>query len=157
VPLETIGTDRRLVEGTTAEAAEHYLKSWFAQEKGPDGKSYAPQKAYGYQAPPLDGVWATAPYLHNGSLPTVHDVLSSKTRPKIFTRSYRNEEEDYDQERLGWKVRVLEQSPDAKMSAFERRKVYDTTQPGRGNGGHSFGDHFTDDERRAVIEYLKTL
>ena len=44
-----------------------------------------------------------------------------------------------------------------KIEALERRKVYDTTQPGRGNGGHTFGDDLTEDERRAVIEYLKTL
>jgi len=40
---------------------------------------------------------------------------------------------------------------------IERRKIYDTTQLGRGNGGHPFGDELTEDERMAVIEYLKTL
>lgn len=40
---------------------------------------------------------------------------------------------------------------------IDRRKVYDTTQPGRGNGGHLFGDGLTEGERIAVIEYLKTL
>ena len=43
------------------------------------------------------------------------------------------------------------------LPAIERRKVYDTTQPGRSNTGHTFGDKFTDDERMAVIEYLKAL
>ena len=42
-------------------------------------------------------------------------------------------------------------------SAAERRKVYDTTLPGRSNGGHTFGDKLTEEERAAVIEYLKTL
>jgi mono/diheme cytochrome c family protein len=157
VPLDVIGTDRRLAEGTTPEAAEHYLKSWFAQEKRPDGKPYPKQTVRGYQAPPLDGVWATAPYLHNGSVPTLDAVLNSKTRPKIFTRSYRTEKEDYDSAKGGWKITVLEQAPDPKMPALGRRKIYDTTQPGRDNGGHTFGDDFTDAERRAVIEYLKTL
>ena len=46
---------------------------------------------------------------------------------------------------------------DPALPARERRKVYDTTQPGRSNGGHTYGDDLTDDERRAVIEYLKTL
>ncbi len=157
VPLETIGTDRRLAEGTTAQAASHYVKSWFAQEKGPDGKPFPPQKIRGYQAPPLDGVWASAPYFHNGSAPTVYHVLDSKARPKIFTRSYRTDKEDYDAEKLGWKITVLDRPAEAKMPALERRKIYDTTQPGRTNGGHTFGDRFTDAERRAVIEYLKTL
>jgi hypothetical protein len=111
----------------------------------------------GYQAPPLDGVWATAPYFHNGSVPTVYQVLNSKARPKVYTRSYRTEKEDYDPTRLGWKITVLDGSPDSKLSGFERRKIYDTTQPGRGNSGHPFGDKLTDDERMAVIEYLKTL
>jgi hypothetical protein len=111
----------------------------------------------GYQAPPLDGLWATAPYLHNGSVPTVHDVLKSGSRPKVFTRSFRGEEEDYDRRKLGWKVTVLGGPPAPDLPAIERRKVYDTSQPGRGNGGHTFGDRLTDDERMAVIEYLKTL
>lgn len=157
VPLEIIGTDRRLAEGTTAENIEHYLKSWLAQEKGPDGKPFPVQTIRGYQAPPLDGVWATAPYFHNGSAPTIYHVLNSKARPKMFTRSYRTEEEDYDKQKLGWKVTLLDQSPDAKMSAIERRKIYDTTLPGRNNSGHTFGDGLTEPERRAVIEYLKTL
>jgi hypothetical protein len=111
----------------------------------------------GYQAPPLDGVWATAPYFHNGSAPTVYHVLNSKARPKVFTRSYRTGEEDYDPVRLGWKVTELERSPGPEMSEFERRKIYDTTLPGRHNGGHLYGDELSEDERLAVIEYLKTL
>jgi hypothetical protein len=157
VPLAEIGTDRRLAEGTTTEAAEHYLKSWFAQEKGPGGKPFPPQKIVGYQAPPLDGVWATAPYFHNGSSPTLYHALNSKARPKIFTRSYRTDKEDYDADKVGWKIRVLDQPPDAKLPGIERRKIYDTTQPGRSNGGHTFGDEFSEEQRRAVIEYLKTL
>ncbi|MBM4071638.1 MAG: c-type cytochrome [Planctomycetes bacterium] len=156
VPLDVIGTDRRRFDGISRAFGEHYNKSWFGEEK----RGNQPLKAMtsdGYQAPPLDGVWATAPYFHNGSAPTVHDVLNSKNRPKIFTRSYRTDAEDYDQIKLGWKVRVLDKGADASMSPYESRKIYDTTLPGRGNAGHTFGDHFTDAERRAVIEYLKTL
>ena len=90
-------------------------------------------------------------------MPTVYHVLNSKARPKIFTRSFRTGKEDYDAVNLGWKVRVLERGPDPQLPAYERRKVYDTTQPGRGNGGHPFGDELTEEQRRAVIEYLKTL
>ena len=157
IPLEQIGTDPRLVHGTTLAQAEHFLKSWFADERWPDKKSYPMQTVHGYQAPPLDGVWATAPYFHNGAAPTVYHVLNSKARPKVFTRSYRTEREDYDIEKMGWKIQVLDQPGDMKMSGLERRKFYDTTQPGRSNAGHTFGDQLTDDERRAVIEYLKTL
>lgn len=153
VPIETIGTDRKRFEGLSPKVAEHYNKTWFGREKGL--KDYGGPT--GYQAPPLDGIWATAPYFHNGSAPTVYHVLNSKARPKIFTRSFRTAIKDYDEEKLGWKIQVLPRGPDPKLPAYERRKVYDTTQPGRGNGGHTFGDHLDDAQRRAVIEYLKTL
>ena len=155
VDIDVIGTDRSRFEGFSPKVGEHYNKSWFAKEKGEEG--YKTHETAGYQAPPLDGVWATAPYLHNGSLPTLHDVLNSKTRPKIFTRSFKTGAEDYDQTKVGWKVRVLERGPDDSVPGPERRKIYDTTQPGRGNGGHTFGDDLTEPQRRAVIEYLKTL
>jgi mono/diheme cytochrome c family protein len=158
VPIEKIGTDRTRHEGIAAAWGDYYNKSWFAQEKRPDGQvGYKTQVSPGYQAPPLDGVWATAPYFHNGSVPTIHGVLNSKTRPKVYTRSFRTGKEDYDAVDLGWKVRLVAPDAGAKLPPLERRKIYDTTQPGRGNGGHTFGDHLTDAERRAVLEYLKTL
>jgi hypothetical protein len=85
----------------------------------------------------------------------VYHLLNSKSRPRVFTRSFRTGAEDYDPVKLGWKT----QDPEAKgnLSPFERRKIYDTTRPGRGNGGHTFGDDLTEEERMAVIEYLKTL
>jgi hypothetical protein len=151
IPLKVIGTDRRRYEGITARFGEYYNKSWFAGD-------YKAMASDGYQAPPLDGIWATAPYLHNGSVPTVYHLLNSRTRPKLFTRSYRTGQEDYDAKKLGWKIKVLEKAPDPeKTPAIELRKVYDTTAPGRGNGGHTFGDKLSEDERMAVIEYLKTL
>jgi mono/diheme cytochrome c family protein len=150
VSLDVIGTDPSRFHGITQRFGEHYNKSWFGQE-------LPVQAVAGYQAPPLDGIWATAPYFHNGSVPTVYDVLNSKARPRIYTRSFRTGIYDYDPVKLGWKVQVLERGAEVRSSAFERRKIYDTSRPGRGNGGHTFGDHLTDRERRAVIEYLKTL
>jgi hypothetical protein len=151
-----IGTDPNVAEALTPEAGEHYAKSWFGQETGPNGEPYLIQSD-GYQAPPLDAIWATAPYLHNGSAPTVYHVLNSKARPKIYTRSYRTQREDYDPVKLGWKLAVLDAPPAPSLPAIERRKIYDTTQPGRSNSGHTFGDKLTEEERMAVIEYLKTL
>jgi mono/diheme cytochrome c family protein len=157
VPIDEIGTDRTRFDGFTQKWADYYNQSWLAKEKHAGGVGYPVTPAKGYQAPPLDGIWATAPYFHNGSAPTVYDVLHSKTRPKIFTRSFKTDLDAYDAVKLGWKVKVLEGGPDPGLPAVERRKVYDTTQPGRGNGGHTFGDDLTDEQRRAVIEYLKTL
>jgi hypothetical protein len=58
--------------------------------------------------------------------------------------------------RLGWKFTVTGPA-DPGLPPRERRKIYDTTLPGRANTGHTYGDDLTDEERMAIIEYLKTL
>lgn len=158
IPLDEIGTDPARYEGIKRLFGEEYLASWFGQEKNNWSVYGRPiAETAGYQAPPLDGIWATAPYFHNGSCPTLLDVLNSRIRPKIFTRTYRTGKEDYDPVRVGWKVQPLDRPPSSSLPAIERRKVYDTSQPGRSNEGHTYGDHLSDDERMALIEYLKTL
>jgi len=158
VPIDTIGTDRTRLDGLSEQSGVFYNGSWFAHEKpGWLAGEFPARATGGYQAPPLDGIWATAPYFHNGSVPTVYHVLNSKSRPKIYARSFRTDEADFDPMNLGWKIQELDKGADPALPAIERRKIYDTTQPGRGNGGHTFADHLTDDERKAVIEYLKTL
>jgi hypothetical protein len=97
-----------------------------------------------WTARPLDGVWATAPYLHNGSVPTLHDLLlPPQQRPPRFAVGQR----EYDPAKVGY-VAV----PDA-----EARFVFDTSLPGNGNGGHTYGTTLQEAERRALLEYLKTL
>ena len=157
VDLDVIGTDPTRALGISVAAREHYERSWFGQERGPDGRLLGVQNHRGYQAPPLDGVWATAPYFHNGSVPTVYHVLNSKARPRIFTRSYRTGGEDYDPVRLGWKIRPVDATTAERLPPRQRRLIYDTRLPGRGNGGHTFGDRLSESERLALIEYLKTL
>jgi mono/diheme cytochrome c family protein len=157
VPLDVIGTDPNRFYGISAKWGQYYNQSWFAQKELGTGIAYPVQATNGYQAPPLDGIWATAPYLHNGSVPTLHHLLSSKTRPMIFTRSYQTDAASYDKEHVGWKVQVLQQGADPTLPLHEQRKVYDTRLPGRSNAGHTFGDSLSEDERRALIEYLKTL
>jgi mono/diheme cytochrome c family protein len=154
VPLDEIGTDPKRFEGIGDKFGEAYNASWFAREE-PEGYPVVATK--GYQAPPLDGVWATAPYLHNGSVPTLYHVLKSDARPKLFTRSYRTGEADYDPVKVGWKYQDLPGLPNVKLHPHEERKYYDTSRPGRSNAGHTYGDHLTDEQRMAVIEYLKTL
>jgi hypothetical protein len=120
-----------------------FNNSWFAQN--PNSAQLVPGN--GYIAPPLDGIWITAPYLHNGSVPTIEAVLNSKIRPTYWSRDF--DKAEYDYEHIGWKYEQQEK-PDGK-------KVYNTTLPGYGNYGHYFGDKLSNDERKAVIEYLKTL
>lgn len=158
VKLDEIGTDPNRFNGLTAAFGEYYNRTWFAKERtGWIYDDFAARPTDGYQAPPLDGIWATAPYLHNGSVPTVYHLLKSDERPRLYTRSFRTGKEDYDAEKLGWKITLLDAPPSDALPAIERRRVYDTSQPGRRNTGHVYGDHLTDAERRAVIEYLKTL
>lgn len=142
VALETIETDPYYARNfsTKMHLATWYNDSWYGQS---EPKSYVVPMD-GYIAPPLDGVWATAPYFHNASVPTIDAVLNSKTRPTYWRRI---DELDYD--KVGWKYQ--------KRKKGRNRKTYDTTLPGYGNQGHYFGDEFTDSERMAVIEYLKTL
>lgn len=157
VPLDEIGTDRKRYDGITADFGHYYNSTWFAMpERAGAGKAYPAKPSVGYQAPPLDGIWATAPYLHNGCAPTIYHVLNSKARPTCFTRSFTTSADDYDSERVGWKYREVAPA-DPKMPARERRKIYDTRLPGRGNAGHTYGDDLTEEQRKAVIEYLKTL
>ncbi len=157
VPLKQIGTDPHRYHGLTAAFREAYNQSWFGQEcMGWFADDHSLRQTQGYQAPPLDGVWATAPYFHNGSVPTVYQVLNSKARPERFTRSFGTTKQDYDSQRLGWKYQTVSQVA-PNLSPFEKRKIYDTRQVGRGNAGHTFADHLSDAERFAIIEYLKTL
>lgn len=157
VPLDVVGTDRRRFDGLEDRFGVYYDQTWFAREHaGWLAHGYQAIKASGYQAPPLDGVWATAPYFHNGSVPTIYGVLTSSARPKRFTRSFRTGAEDYDSVRLGWRCREVPAGA-SNPEDQRRRKVYDTSQPGRGNLGHNFGDCLTEPEKMAIIEFLKTL
>ncbi len=158
IPLEEIGTDPKRHAGVAIDYGRAYSESWFGKEKNGwflDGKPL--RWTPGYQAPPLDGIWATAPYLHNGSVPTLYDVLNSKSRPRLYTRSFKTDEADYDKEKVGWKVTELTAPASDKPPPIEQRKIYDTTKPGRSNSGHTYGDGLTEEERGEVIEYLKQL
>ena len=162
IPVEKVGTDATLLNYyeqlyERTEEREAYTNSWLFSERGPDGKSYHGLNRGGYQAPPLHGVWATAPYFHNGSVPTIYHVLNSETRPSIYQPSFDLTADGYDQERLGLKFAELEKTPPDDVPLYERRKVTDTTKMGRGNQGHRFGDKLNDQQRTALVEYLKTL
>ena len=145
IPASLIGTDSALYKANYSEPQfiDWFNKSWFSQ--GDHAARLEPFE--GYIAPPLDGIWISAPYLHNGSVPTIEALLNSKLRPKFWSRDFDNPQYNY--EKLGWKFTV--ESKSASTS------TYNTTLPGYGNYGHYFGDAFSDTERKAVIEYLKTL
>jgi mono/diheme cytochrome c family protein len=145
IPESMIGTDSFLNRSNYqySDLIDWYNRSWFSKGEYPAKLS----PFNGYIAPPLDGVWITAPYFHNGSVPTIEAVLNSKLRPTYWTRSF--DSTNYDYKKLGWQFQSL--------SAAGNKYIYNTTLAGYGNYGHYFGDQLTDEQRRAVIEYLKTL
>jgi mono/diheme cytochrome c family protein len=122
----------------------------------------------GYIAPPLVGIWTSAPYFHNGSVPTVEAVLNSKIRPEIWRRQLRDPYA-YDLDRLGliyqpltrsqYKASAENAANSHPMSeiALDHGATYDAASFGHGNMGHTFGDSLTSEERSAVIEFLKSL
>lgn len=151
IDLPTIGTDNALATGAGQFATDYV--TWFNESFY--GKIAKLDPQLGYVAPPLDGIWASAPYFHNGSVPTVAAVLESGARPAFWTRSF--DSNDYTEVGLGWNYTALPAGQDAEPSASKRKLILDTTKTGYGNGGHTFGDALSADERAAVIEYLKTL
>ena len=127
---------------------------WFNTSFYGGGRSLQ-QPALGYVAPPLDGIWATAPYLHNGSVPTLAALLDGEARPTRWR--FDGDHPDYDQTALGWNYRRLQQGRRQYASLEEQKWVYDSTRPGFSNQGHDYGNLLSDDERGALLEYLKTL
>jgi mono/diheme cytochrome c family protein len=96
-----------------------------------------------YLARPLTGVWATAPYLHNGSVPNLWHLLHPAQRPAEFIVGNR----EYDPERVGY-------------STGGNGWTFDTRQPGNSNIGHAgdkYGTNLTEDQKAALLEYLKTI
>ena len=93
-----------------------------------------------YWAPPLNGIFASSPYLHNGSVPTLEDLLSAPDeRPSRF----RTGSNAIDPVKVGLK----------DAGSF----VYDTSEPGKGNGGHLYGTNLPIRGKRALLEYLKSI
>jgi hypothetical protein len=96
---------------------------------------------------PLDGVWLRSPYLHNGSVPTLRDLLEVPLkRPQAFYRGY----DVFEQKNVGFVSNV----------ASEGNKQYfkfDTTLPGNSNSGHLYGIDLSSEEKEALVEYMKKL
>lgn len=103
-------------------------------------KSAAPLN-YIYKGRPLNGIWATAPYLHNGSVPNLDELLKKpeKRVTKFFVGS-----REFVPENVGFRI-------DAGTFQF------DTAQPGNSNGGHDYDIEFSPDQRSQLIEYMKSL
>jgi len=221
VPLETIGTDPVYSTALTEDQAElgsKYMFALYSETYGKDQdctiqtrEALRGSRKLGYLAPPLHGIWATAPYFHNGSVPDIWGVLQPAERPVIWRRvstPAAPEQEGkvvmgfdnnflraYDPQKLGWKYDAIQceggflfpdcdvngptpqqqfqnaanasssfsynlsTAPSMAMSQaqIEKRKIFNTYDYAHDNHGHAFTSVLTDSERRAIIEYLKTL
>lgn len=165
------------------------------------------EKITGYVTPPLHGVWASAPYFHNGSVPDVWSVLKPEDRPTMWRRvrsqtpvhfnQFETRLDAYDFEHLGWKYETMSCGdggsgvpyytcepqvaapetalwvtdtllggllwptwlvpPPVGTSGLEDRMIYNTNLYSKKNRGHEWTKTLNDNERRALLEYLKTL
>jgi len=153
IPIAEIGTDRVRLDSLTAKERGDLNASWFGHF-GDDAKGMHDREApTGYVAPPLDGVWASAPYFHNGSVPTLWHVLHPAERPAVWRRTPTG----YDDARVGLEVEERADMPPGRLVPADRRQFFDTRKPGKSAAGHDFPDALTEDEKTAVLEYLKTL
>jgi len=157
VPLAEIATDPVRLQSLSQADRRALNASWFghfgADRRAADVDLAAREAGTGYVAPPLDGVWATAPYLHNGSVPTLWHLLHPDARPVVWRRSATG----YDDRRVGLEVEERDDMPPEKLPPPERRRFFDTRKPGKSAAGHDFPAALDDAEKAAVLEYLKTL
>ncbi|MEZ6101854.1 MAG: c-type cytochrome [Pirellulaceae bacterium] len=151
VPIDEIGTDRVRYDALLPEHRRGYAGSWFADFGG----RRVVIEPEGYVAPPLDGIWASAPYFHNGSVPTLWHVLHASQRPRVWIRQ--GDPDAYDTQRVGLSVRELAEIPAGTFDRVLRRQYFDTARRGKSAAGHAYPEQLTESEKEAVMEYLKTL
>jgi RoxA-like, cytochrome c-like len=142
IPIAEIGTDRERLDTWTQQAAD--TANRVVKQMGITRIEMV--KTEGYASPPLDGVWLRAPYLHNGSVPNLRDLLEPEDkRTKTFYRGY----DVYDPVNVGF----VSQGCEAERRGYR----FDTRQRGNGNQGHRYGTSLSAQDKQALIEYLKTL
>ncbi len=151
VSIEEVGTDRVRLDSLTPTQRHGYEVSWFG--RGPGEHKKVVTDPGGYVAPPLDGIWASAPYLHNGSVPTLWHLFHSDERPIVWQRT----EDGYDTDKVGLEVTTMDDLPANVTDARAKRRYFNTRLFGKSAQGHAFPDALDESEKRAVMEYLKTL
>lgn len=136
-PLRARVFDERLVAAVTA---------------SPYRDRIAARRGTGYSAPPLTGIWASAPYLHNGSVPTVAALLDPAARPGRFMAGGHT----LDFDALGIRLDASGRYP-AGIRPWSAPAWIDTKKPGLANSGHEHGAQLDSVQKRQLIEYLKLL
>jgi len=156
VPIAKIGTDRWRLDSYTWLLAVNqntlyagYEKDWGFDPPYPQRFSHF-RKTNGYANLPLDGIWLRGPFLHNGSVPNLRELLEpSAGRSKVFYRG----NDVFDPQNVGFVSNVAEQDGGKFF-------LFDTSKRGNGNWGHEghvYGTDLPPQEKQALIEYLKTF
>jgi mono/diheme cytochrome c family protein len=140
-PIAEIGTDPERLNSFTSALVEKMNTIG----TGKPWKFSHFRKTEGYSNMPLDGVWLRAPYLHNGSVPTLRALLFPDERPRTFYRGY----DVYDWQKVGF----TSEGPEAATGGVQ----FDTSLRGNSNSGHLYGRELPPADREALLEFLKTL
>lgn len=142
VPLHEVGTDPERLETWNQAAADEANRR--VKAMGINRPDMVRIEAY--QSPPLDGLWMRAPYLHNGSVPNLRELLEPvERRSAVFYRGY----DVYDPQTVGF----VTSGPEAERRGWK----HEVAVRGDGNQGHLYGTGLPPDEKRALLEFLKTL
>jgi len=158
ISWDELQTDRDKLDGDTEDFVQKVASAGYSPfvRINPNFNQDEP----GYFAPTLWGIWARFPYLHNGSVPTIRDLLHNPAlRPRRFYLKDAGEVYRYDVQNMGLTSETIPSMPS------ENRLVYDVTRVGHSNQGHFFwgtGDNsglsqLSTADEDALIEYLKTL
>src|ERR1022692_2390267 len=146
-PIEKIKTDRHRLDSYTEELCANQNLLYAAY---PDERFKHFRKTFGYASQPLDGLWLRGPYLHNGSVPTLRELLEPAPKRRAeFYRGY----DVFDRERVGFISDVPEENG-------RKYFKFDTRLPGNGNFGHEgeeYGTNLSAEDKDALVEYLKTF
>ena len=147
IPLDEIGTDPERVHSFTESLKDKMNTlgskySWkFSNFRNTDG----------YVCGPLDGIWARAPYLHNGSVPNLRVLLTAPGADnRLSPTKFYTGGDVYDQKNVGF-------STEPPREGDPTRVLYDTTKAGNHNGGHHWGTELPAEDKEALLQYLKRL
>ncbi|MDQ3621900.1 MAG: hypothetical protein M3463_05335 [Verrucomicrobiota bacterium] len=144
IKIEEVGTDIERMKTWNKQAAEEANRR--VQQMGINRPPMVELDPYGYVSPPLDGLWLRAPYLHNGSVPNLRELLEPvEKRSKIFYFGY----DVYDPVNVGF----VTSGPTAERVGFK----HDTSLRGESNIGHLYGTDLPPEQKEALLEYMKTL
>jgi mono/diheme cytochrome c family protein len=145
-PLAEVQTDEHRLDSYT----ENLVPIQHEYGKGYEWKFEHFHKTNGYANAPLDGIWARAPYLHNGSVPTLYGLLTPAEKRNGGSPSFYTGHGVYDTANVGFRTDV------STMNGM-KSPLFVITEPGNSNTGHTgyrYGPDLSEADQRALLDYL---